>query len=224
VSLLGFQSAWIGKFDEMQKVDDQQQLAAPFLSVPGGPDALAQFGPVMLVGKATAGCWKLDEFKLKANRPLDERVAERRCATEKHLELMRQHPSSAFWRFWTSLGALGSPVIWTNLAKIGVIKGNPWGSYLAAQAGLACATLRAEIDEYKPSLVLIAADYAKCEIIYPVFGERATWNERADHEFCWIDRKSSRPAVLWTDHPERKRKTRISRWLEKAQELVSQSS
>ena len=223
MSLREIEPKWIEKFYEVRsRFRDVPPLAAPFLSVsdphaePGGA------GPILLVGKATRGDWRLDHFLSREGRPFEQQVDERRAATLEHLTYMRNRQTSPFWRFWKSLHEIGSPVIWTNLVKIGVKHGNPGRKYVEAQSSLACATLRAEIDEYKPSLVVVAADYAKEQVTYPVFGERAEWVIR-DDGVCWIERTASSPAVLWTDHPQIKPKEVLRSWLEKARELTAQS-
>jgi hypothetical protein len=223
MNLRKIQSKWISKFEEMQKSLDGTRLAAPFFSVPGRPGNRTKSGTILLVGKSTAGNWKLEQFQSLMNRPLSERLDERRAATKQHLDFMQEQRTSAFWRFWKSLGMIGSPVIWTNLAKIGLKVGNPMGPYLSMQRDLACETLTAELNEYKPSLVVIAADYAKCEVVFPVFGEQGAWKQRRDG-VCWINGSAAKPAVLWTDHPQGKKREILRSWLEKAQELVSQRS
>ena len=222
MSLLELQSRWIEKFYEIRsRFSDTPALAAPFLSVNDPQDEPAGLGSILLVGKATAGNWGLDHFLSMEGQSFEQRADERRAATLGHLSNRRDHSTSAFWRFWKTLHEIGSPVVWTNLVKIGVQRGNPDRKYIEAQSSLACATLKAEIDEYKPSLVVIAADYAKEQITYPVFGERAKWTER-DDGVCWIDRTPSSPAILWTDHPQIKGKEILGSWLERARYLTSQ--
>lgn len=214
------QLEWVGKFDEMWRHDTDRELAGPFLSVGDPFGYRSGSGPILLVGKATDKDWERQKFLSTSKLSAPKRVDERRKVTRDHLHNMRERPSSAFWRFWKDLHAIGAPVIWTNLAKIGVVVGNPGHKHLTSQAELARKTLKAEIAEYHPSIVIIAGDYAKCEIVLPVFGERTAWCEPSDYEFCWIERTSLLPAVLWTDHPERKRKARVRCWLRKAEELV----
>jgi hypothetical protein len=214
------QRRWIKKFDEMQNLDADLELAAPFLSVADSLDDPTGAGPILLVGKATDKDWRRKQFLSAAGSSTEERVGERRKATRDHLDYVRQRQFSAFWRFWKRLSNIGSPVIWTNLAKIGVLHGNPGHKYLTAQQELARITLRAEISEYRPVLVVITGDYAKSAVVLPVFGDRPCWKEHPDYEFCWIERTVSKPAVLWTDHPERKLRFRVQRWLDKARELA----
>jgi len=227
MGLREIQTKWVEKFIEMQRGNEEGLLAAPFLSVPFESDFAGKSGAILLVGKATAGPWCRDNFlaELKTSSGVSEVVEERRSITREHLNFRKERDSRppAFWRFRRSLGKIGSPVIWTNLAKIGVTHGNPKGAQLNAQRELACDTLKAEIDEYEPKLVVIACDYAKEQITYPVFGESSKWHKR-DDGVCWINRTGSSPAILWTDHPERKKQAVLFSWLEKAQELILQSS
>jgi hypothetical protein len=174
-----------------------------------------------LVGKATAGGWCKDEFLAKFNRPLGERMQERSDATRRHLERMHVCPSSAFWRFWTALSKFSPSVVWTNLAKIGVVGGNPSGACLKMQSELAIETLKAEIGEYRPQLIVVAGEYARDEILYPIW-PKDKWEGARHPEYCWIKGTNLRPSVLWVDHPERKRKERTKLWLEKAHELLRQ--
>lgn len=216
-SLHELQCQWIEKFDEMEALDLGQKLAAPFLSVGDFSSNPTGIGPILLVGKATDKDWFREQFLSTAK---EERVNERRTVTRNTLTYKYKQQTSAFWRFWKDLHEVGSPVIWTNLAKIGVARGNPGRKHLAVQAELAQTTLRAEIAEYRPSLIVIAGDYAKREIVFPIFGERSNWSEPDDFKFCWIERTPSYPAVLWIDHPEIKLKKTIQSWLEKAHELA----
>ena len=219
MGLLDLQAKWIEKFDEMRRADDQERLAAPFLSVPGELGGLKGNGSIMLVGKATAGNWRSESFNATVRRPT-ERLEERWKATYDHLRAEREKQRSAFWRFWGRLDTIGSPVIWTNLAKIGVKSGNPHGWYLESQKELACQTLEAEIKEYKPFLVvLVTADYAKREIVYCQWPQR-NWNVSKIDGTCWIASNGREPPVLWTDHPQAKPKERIEYWLRKARELT----
>lgn len=219
MKLRTIQEKWFGKFYDILKVVEPDRLAAPFFSVREyGSDLTSRRG-ILLVGKATAGAWCKDEFLAKSNRPLGERLQERCTATLRHLEKMHIPPSSAFWRFWTGLCQLSPSVVWTNLAKIGVVGGNPSGVCLEMQSQLAIETLQAEIEVYDPQLIVIAGEYAKCEILYPIW-PKDTWEGARHPEYCWIKGTHLRPSVLWVDHPERKRKERISLWLEKARELL----
>ncbi len=204
----------------MRKDDVRELLAAPFLSITECPLATAGRGPILLVGKATAGKWKIEDFEPDANCPHSDRVEERRLTTHAFLEEMGRKPKSAFWRFWRNLSLIGSPVIWSNLAKIGVESGNPQGWYLEEQSELAIRTLEAEITQYKPSLiVLVTSDYAKDQIVYRIWPQDI-WKISDYDGTCWIKGIGEGLSVLWTDHPQGKPSERLAYWLEKANWLA----
>ena len=219
MGLVEIQAKWFLKFEDMRRAERGDALAAPFFSYHSKAEPTSPLGPILLVGKATAKSWKLQEFQASEKCPISDRVKERLAATKGHLKEMGDRQPSAFWRFWKALHAFGSPVIWTNQAKIGMRIGNPKGGYFSAQADLAHETLRAEADEYNPSLVVIVGELGTNEIIHRTFGKRADWNEQTD-ELCWIEAKGQKPAVLWVDHPERKKRRRVELWLEKAGDLI----
>jgi hypothetical protein len=213
------QEKWFDKFSELQGFVEPDRLAAPFISIREQGFIRSNHRTILLVGKATAGPWCKEEFLSNSDRPLTERMQERRGATRCHLEKMHKYPSSAFWRFWTELHQFSSSVIWTNLAKIGVVSGNPVGDCLEMQSQLAIETLHAEIEEYRPRLIVITGEYATNEILYQIWPKN-DWEGARHPEYCWIRKTSSGPSVLWVDHPERKRKERIRLWIEKVCEFL----
>lgn len=230
MSLPELQLKWIQLYDELGGNFESQVLAAPFVSMPEESSKGASVRPILLVGKATAGHWDKGNFDSMKDQPLTERLKERSDRTLKHLKEIRGEDlnSSAFWRFWRSLGQISQPVIWTNLAKIGVCRPegdnrskNPEGDFLTCQEELAQETLRAEMEEYKPALVvLVTSTYAAQEIAHPVFGPKNIWRT-PDDSIWWQERTQTQPPVLWVDHPERKPNNAIDCWLEKARELIS---
>jgi len=218
MSLRNCQSECIELFYEMRKRAPKGRLAAPFLSVRESNWAVGEVRPILFVGKATDGDWKEDKFRACAR---DRRVEERLRASRDFVGAMRSRPKSAFWRFWNSLGHRGLPVIWTNLAKIGVTSGNPRGWYLEAQCDLAVKTLEAEVKEYNPILVvLVTSDYAKDQIVYRKWPQKNWTVSDYDLSTCWINASDGEPAVLWTDHPQGKRAEKVSYWLGKACSLL----
>ena len=217
------QSECIELFFEMRKKDNYRQaVAAPFLSSAdrflAGPEGRA----ILLVGKATDGQWKIEDFDPDTKCHYSERVEERCLTARAFVEKMRDEPKSAFWRFWRDLNQIGSPVIWTNLSKIGIQSGNPRGWYLQEQSELAVRTLKAEIAEYRPSLVvLVTSDYAKDETVYQIWPQKL-WTISGRDGTCWIVGSGNRTTpVLWTDHPQGKRRERIRYWLEMANWLIT---
>lgn len=214
------QSECVELFFEMRRSNARDSLAAPFVSSADSPPTGGALGTILLVGKATAGNWKIEDFEPDRDCPCSKRVEERRNAARSFLRAMHDRPKSAFWRFWRGLGAIGSPVIWTNLVKIGVKSGNPQGCHLEMQAELAVKTLKAEITEYDPSLVVLAtSDYAKDQIVYRVWPQK-TWTISSFDGTCWIRGKGRKPSVLWTDHPQGKTPNRLAYWLKTANLLI----
>ena len=143
MSLSALQTEWIQLYDELGGVFDSQVLVAPFVSVPEDPGELASARQILLVGKVTNGDWSKKEFDATKDQLLTKRLKERRSRTLKHLKEIRNRDlnPSAFWRFRNSLEQICSQVIWTNLAKIGVRKGNPSLRFIERQSGLAQRTL-----------------------------------------------------------------------------------
>jgi hypothetical protein len=213
------QAKWFDAFKEIEGIVEPNCLAAPFFSVRERFSEISHRRTILLVGKATAGDWNKDAFRSKINSPLRERMHERRCATLGQLERMRNRPFSAFWRFWKGLHEFSPSVVWTNLAKIGMVSSNPSGDCLKVQSKLAIETLQAEIEEYDPKLIIVTGEYATNEILYPIW-PKGNWKGARDPEYCWIKKTHLGPPVLWVDHPERKRIQRIHLWVEKVRELL----
>lgn len=222
-SLSELQAQWIKLHDDLGGVFERQKLAAPFVSIREEGDLGAVKSPILLVGKATKGDWEMDQFQSRKGEPLSKRLDERRQATLRHLAWRRTEDrrASAFWRFRSGLEKISQPVIWTNLAKIGAVKLNPHWLFLQKQSELAQQTLRAEIKEYRPVLVvLITNTFAAQEIAHPVFGPKDVWQRSSDDAIWWRARSQTQPAVLWVDHPQGKANDKLHRWLEMAHELV----
>jgi hypothetical protein len=221
MSLREMEPKWIEKFYEIRnRFNDTPALAAPFLSVSDPRDKPAGVGPILLTGKATAGDWGLDRFLSNEGQSFEQQAEERRASTLRHLCYRGDHQTSAFWQFWKKLHEIGSPVIWTNLVKIGVTHGNPNSRLIEEQCELAHLTLKAEIAEYKPALVvLVSSDFAKDQIVYRIWPQK-TWGISDFDGTCWIRKDGEIPPVLWTDHPQGKPPERSAHWLEKANWLM----
>jgi hypothetical protein len=224
MSLSELQTAWIKEADRCITRNPVDYWAAPFLSVLPGPSERDRGRRVLLVGKATAGPWHCKEFLANSARPIAERVEERRLATLGHLRWRERNrtSTSAFWRFWRKLHSIASVVIWSNLAKLGVTSGNPCGEDLKSQMALAQKTLRAEVDEYAPYLVvLVTGDYAGNEIVCPTFGSPECWEHAEDGEYWSIGKTRQQPAILWIEHPQGKAASRVDKWLAQARHLMN---
>lgn len=216
------QEKWIQLYDELGGAFDSHVLAAPFVSVPEDSGVAASARQILLLGKATDSGWDNEHFNSMKDPSLTERLEERRRFTLKHLKDIRDGNlnSSSFWRFRNSLESICSQVIWTNLAKIGFEKGNPNLSFIKIQEELARQTLQAEMEEYKPVLVVLVTNkFAAEEIAHPVFGHRDSW-EQPDDSMWFKEATQTEPPMLWVDHPGFKLKKKLDRWLEKARKLV----
>jgi hypothetical protein len=95
-------------------------------------------------------------------------------------------------------------LVWSNLCKIGVAKGNPAGAYLGMQFDLATETLREGITAYRPALVVFTSGTYAPNIIYRATGYSAgDWITRPSGS--WVRPASSEmPAMLWIDYPQGK--------------------
>lgn len=207
------------------------ELAAPFFSA---ANPRCKEGCIMVIGKATAGDYWLGDYKKSKSQE---------GAVEQRLKLNREVVAgggnrSAFWTFFKGVEKLRpnpglDGIIWSNVAKIGHVNRNSSGLLLSAQADLAERTLRAEIEEYHPSLTFFVAGSDPCmsRIILHALnlgpGE-ADWfrSEKVEPKAKFPDVWWSKigPAVLWTQHPERKSKEAVTYWLEKAKDLIGSAS
>ncbi len=221
---------WLSLFDSFGHPPVRGRIAAPFLSVPPADYDPIAVPSILYVGKATAGSWCRRSFLRSPT------VKERHQCTADFLEgwVKTGRYNSAFWRFARALSerlavATHSTIqplqnlVWTNICKIGVLRGNPTGKILRAQSELAVASLRSEIKMYRPRLVVfVTGDYAE-QLVDGVVGdcEQKTWHKERGHElFWWRKPIGNIPAVLWAYHPERKSLSTLETWLQQALRLV----
>jgi hypothetical protein len=219
------QREWLELFFRLKDIHGDR-IAAPFLSVPPAKYDPASAPSVLYVGQATAGEWYRDEF---CESPT---VDERRTRTTRFLEecVKTGCYRTAFWRFALNLSARFAEIasgaieplqniVWTNISKIGVCSGNPRGACLKSQRELSIRTLRFEIKEYRPALIVfVTGNYGKDvvgEIISDPDETRWMWECKNDW-FWWRPSMDELPPVLWTGHPRSKSREEIQRWLEKA--------
>ena len=215
------QHLWIERFQIMQENPklDAEKLAAPFLSVmPDGYDPAKHRG-ILLVGKATGGEWYRSSFEEHRS------VAERQKTTQYFIKDAANGGSDhrAFWRFARALDEMNSGssterfknLIWSNVAKVGVLSGNPSGQYLNLQADLAVETLKAEIDTYKPTLVVFTVEnyaYDLLEQVLENYGagdQDERWVKQSD--ISWRPRDKNAPAFMCTNHPQGKSKQTLTK-------------
>jgi hypothetical protein len=219
--------AWFNLHAELQKAIPKL-VAAPFLSAASQARCNNR---ILLVGKATAGNWFQAEYRRALRRSPDEAVWER---LERNRGFVRQKGNSkSFWNLFCRLAALNpdhglDSVVWSNVAKIGRLKGNPSGRLLLAQEGLAVHTLRAEMREYKPALAMfvVGSDRVLSRVIEqaveisPNEWSRSEEVDRASKitDVWW---KAGRPALLWTRHPQGASRGEVEYWAARVQELIS---
>ncbi|MGD0191681.1 MAG: hypothetical protein ABSD74_13150 [Rhizomicrobium sp.] len=226
MSLIQIQSRWVQLFQLMDSDPSltNSRLAGPFVSVP--PAAWdASRKNVLYVGKATHKDWFKEKF---VRSPVLETC---RSSTVEFLqEVYDGNENRAFWRFARRLSEIASGtdqanlqnLVWSNIAKVGVTSGNPTGRYLAYQHELAVETLRAEIDEYRPSLVVfVTSSYAEEVIRDLVDDDDATWQKKEDADLPWYRRaQAGLPSMLWLHHPQRKPLATLDVWLSVAKGLL----
>lgn len=168
------------------------RTAAPFLSAPPADYDPGAVTSILYVGKATETPWGLESFLRSPT------ATERRNFTAEFLKRYANtgEYTSAFWRFAHDLSvrlALATHheisklqnLVWTNLFKIGVVRGTPNAAIRNAQIELSTEYLRLEIKVYRPKLiVLVTGDYAG-GVVTAVFGEQGWEKERQRDGYWW---------------------------------------
>lgn len=200
-------------------------LAAPFFSACSRTKCNKR---ILLVGKATDRDWRADSYRDCLDRPIDEVIQER---LRQNLDLVQSRGNGkAFWNFFCRLADINSEfgldsIIWSNVAKIGRMRGNPRGKLLSRQVDLAIRTLRAEIREYHPALIFFVtgSDPVLSCIIHRTLGTLdCNWiksDERsADVPDVWW--RSGEPAALWTRHPQGAHNKEKDYWVKRARKLI----
>lgn len=206
-SIHGNRHRWLKLFESARRDArlKRSYLAGPFLSyAPNG-----RVG-ILYVGKATGRAWHVRKFR----GSIKERL---RRTKEWIAEVETGEYPFAFWNFFRELSK-HSRVIWTNVCKIGVQRGNPHGRYLEFQRKLAIETLRLEIKSYRPRLVIFATGDDYRELISEVVADKS-WHRRS--RMRWRNAEGNTPAILWIGHPQFKPRTLTRAWLRKAAELMS---
>ena len=149
----------------------------------------------------------------------EDRVATYEGAIQRDIEIAKNflaRRQTPFWQFSYDVlcgvlerckGAssnLHDLIGWSNLVKIGDIKGDPTQDSLEKQAGLCIEQLRVEIAALRPdAIVLPTSNCAENEILYPVF-HRDGWNwDNADYDRVAFKRDpETGTLVVWTNHPQ----------------------
>lgn len=223
---------WLKLFDELLRRPNvnPDRVAAPFVSVAPPNYNPALIPSVLYVGKATGGDWHRERYKRSPS------VSDRRKCTAEWLESVKAKDyCSPFWQFALGLSSrLGAKakhrieplqnMVYTNICKIGVLDGNPSGECFAAQRDLAIETLRLEIEEYLPSLVVFVTWGYADDLIMEVIREDpngSSWHKERNGEWLWWrESVDSMPPLLLTGHPQGKRRQDREAWLQQAFELL----
>lgn len=220
------QSEWLTLYNQLAEtpIPGTFRAAAPFFSIPDPTPYNLASRPVLLVGQATRAGWFADSYENSRSQSISERVEERRCATKNFLteSEFKRYRNSGFWRMWKKLKRkTEAPVIWSNAAKIGALTGNPPWKAVDAQAELAICTLHAEIDEYKPQMLIFVTGYfARHEIVAPFLGLPKEI-EKDGHGLIYTRKRNrDKPAILWTGHPGRQSSSTVEQWLDEALRLL----
>lgn len=188
--------------------------------------SLAQGNPaVLLVGKATNG-WKDED---DPNCFLTKDLRDYHLSGCHHLKGSDGKPyPSQFWRFATDLAKVFAgdgecpfnQLAWTNLAKIApTCCGNAGVRLFREQRDLAIQTLRAEIDYYQPKIVMFTTCGYMDEAVHELLGPEPLELLNEYDRFRRATSLRGFPAILWTRHPQGKRRELTNSWLEKARQL-----
>jgi hypothetical protein len=231
-NLESLETRWIELFDELCRSHsiDSTQLAAPFFSVPAVARSL------LYVGKATAKDWNRDDFCSQS--PLlnmKERREQRRECTKTFLIKNAPSYNSGFWHFAKELNIevakkwsqrVTSPfqhITWTNICKIGALKGNPRGFLLKKQQDIAVETLRLEIELYKPQLICFVTWGYALDLVRKVIDDPndTSWDKTEEKQWLWWREATAKlPPILLTGHPQGKSLKDRERWLKKFWSLL----
>lgn len=225
------QSEWIGLFHRLRP--EFTDLGAPFLSVnPAGYEPI-NIPSVLYVGKATKDAWYLDEF-LEAGT-VQERHERTKAVLKSVLkEVEKEGYKTSFWDFALNLSARLAKsnsntiqplqnLIWTNISKIAVHGGNPGAALRRAQYDLSLRTLKLEIAEYRPRLIVFVTNAYEEKIVGEIADDpdKTGWSYKKNDWHWWRRANGDVPAILWTGHPQGKTKDTLERWLTKCVDLVN---
>jgi hypothetical protein len=224
------QEKWAEKFDRMRRLFPGE-VTRPHLTV--APDGYApeRIPSVLYVGKAVG-----------PNEPELENLnaMQLRQKTSEFLKRFasNQYRGSAFCDFGLRLSAALNRhaghleiaplqnLVWTNICKIGVCKGNPPDLVYECQRDLAIQTLRAEIAFYQPRLVFWATNTYRYDAVRETVGDESendnSWTKDLGERGIYTRGPfNSMPAMVWTPHPQGKPEPDWGLWIEQACKLIS---
>lgn len=224
---------WLAMYSYLRRCAIRDNLSLPtqpfFSSDSGSKDVGHR---LLFVGQATRAWWYDAEFsKLQeAETPIADFVAD--WENRNRDFIYEECGKFSFWLAFREISrSLGEAdyanCLWSNLAKIGVPRGNPKGIFFNKQRDLAARTLKVEIEQYRPSIVIFATGRFGASIVlegtrtsiddwtksdnYPVIKEH-------DDDLWWIprDHVAGRPALMWIRHPRLGRKIHRPFWAKAA--------
>jgi hypothetical protein len=228
VGLETIEAEWIKLGDILDS--DSDRIAGPFLSV-----APTSTPCILYVGQATAGDWNIKGFRDYRSRNMEERLEERHKSTENFLTNEASDGySSPFWRHARLLSVRAAEkwnqkieplqnLAWTNICKIGAPHKNPSAEIRKAQRSIAVETIRSETELYRPTLIYFVTGDFEGDLVNDFVAdpdERLWQKKRSDESIWWRQASGDLPAILWTDHPQYKRKELCESWLELALKLL----
>jgi hypothetical protein len=222
---------WIELHDELRNDKNlAKSLSAPFFSA--APQSKSP-RRIMLVGKATRADFDSQDYRRALKKSVEEAIRER---TKLNRDVINDAKKGPFWVYFRRLmksccRSESDMIIWSNVAKIGATASNPSGSLLERQSDLAVRTLKAELKEYKPALVVFVTggNQELTGIINQSLGvsdydwmkSEKSQDKRIRNNFgdvWWL----TKPRIaLWTRHPQGAKREQIDFWVEKAQELLT---
>ena len=175
------------KLNELPKY--KGKLAKPFLGCVSA-DFRSANRRILYIGKATLGPLAVEDY-----RPVFERR------------------DSAFWRFARRLsGKAEAKFAWSNLCKIGLLKGNPGTGLATKQKALCVKILKAEFQFLRPSLIVCTAansaydDFLYCALDVKRGSDGFVGRPDGDNAILWIRPSlAGYPPILWMKHPGGKR-------------------
>ncbi len=182
----------------------------------------------MLVGRATSGPYDTDEFLSQLKKSPVDALSERKNLNCQLVKTIKKR--SPFWRaFVAGSKSCGETkqfenAVWTNLAKIGFVDKDVDNDLFHSQEELAENTLRAELEEYNPTVVHFAVNTlgGQC-ILRATATKEKDWTPLAKEgplNNIWF-LNSGKLKAIWTRHPNRARRELVQAWTAKLQELVA---
>ena len=204
-------------------------LAAPFWSA--ADESYRSFRlRFMLVGRATSGSYDQDAFLSQLKKSSSYALLGRKELNRRLVEDHRK--SSPFWRAFVAgsrlcgEGGRFENAVWTNLNKIGYAGRDVDDDLFHKQEQLAEDTLRAEIDEYRPTAIHFAVGTLGGQCIFRATGTMdEDWQRLGEvgspeREIWFIN--SRKLKAVWTRHPNRAKRQLVQSWTTKLAELIGE--